>query len=342
MSPAALRRRTLGIARYLFVMVLGLVAVGGAVIFWLLKTQADIDEPAPVAVAAAGPAANAGTATEDLLQQARQAMAEHRLLAPVGNNAFELYLSVLKREPDNRVAQDALREIFPFAAQAAEQTIDQGDDAEAQRQIDLLTRADPKNYTLTLLQTKLQAQRDAAAQQAAAPVPNNKREQTPVAVAATRTPAAPPVSTPAPAVAAPTSPPTVRAAATPTASEQAIAQLHVESTTVEAAPRSAVHARTPVPTVMDATGAAVPVLTTRVEPTYPAEARRMRRQGWVDVTFTVQPNGTVAKASVADADPKYVFDRAALTAVARWQFTPGMQAGKPVVAQVRQRIEFRL
>ena len=56
----------------------------------------------------------------------------------------------------------------------------------------------------------------------------------------------------------------------------------------------------------------------------------------------MQPNGTVANASVADADPKYVFDRAALTAVARWQFTPGMQAGKPVAAQVRQRIEFRL
>ena len=62
----------------------------------------------------------------------------------------------------------------------------------------------------------------------------------------------------------------------------------------------------------------------------------------MDVTFTVQPNGTVTNASVADADPKYVFDRAALSAVARWQFTPGMQGGKPVAAQVRQRIEFRL
>jgi protein TonB len=45
---------------------------------------------------------------------------------------------------------------------------------------------------------------------------------------------------------------------------------------------------------------------------------------------------------VADADPKYVFDRAALAAVARWQFNPGLQDGKPVAAQVRQRIEFRL
>lgn len=340
MSSAALRRRTLGVARYLFVIVLGLVAIGGAVIFWLLKAQAEVDEPAPVAVTAAGPAAHDGTATGDLLQQARQAMAEQRLLAPVGNNAFELYLAVLKREPGNRVAQDALREIFPFAAQVAEHTIDDGDDAEAQRQIDLLTRADPQNYTLTLLQTKLQAQRDAAAQQAAAATSAGKHEQP--TGAATH----PSVPAPAPAIAAvpvaPASQPAARPATAPSASEQAIAQLHVESTTVEAAPRSAVHPRASTPVATDASGGAVPVLTSRVEPVYPVDARRMRRQGWVDVTFTVQPNGTVANAAVADAEPKYVFDRAALSAVARWQFTPGMQDGKPVAAQVRQRIEFRL
>lgn len=56
----------------------------------------------------------------------------------------------------------------------------------------------------------------------------------------------------------------------------------------------------------------------------------------------VQPDGSVTSASVTDADPKYVFDRAALSAVSRWQFSPGMQDGKPVAAQVRQRIEFRL
>lgn len=343
MSSAALRRRTLGVARYLFVIVLGLVAIGGAVIFWLLKAQAEVDEPAPVALTAAGPATHEGTATADLLQQAREAMAAQRLLAPVGNNAFELYLAVLKREPGNRVAQDALREIFPFAAQAAEQTIDQGDAAEAQRQIDLLTRADPQNYTLTLLQTKLQAQRDAAAQQAAAATPASKREP---ATSAAVAPTHPSTPIPAPVLAAaPTAPAAqaaVHPATAPTASEQAIAQLHVESTAVEAAPRSAVHPRAAAPVATDASGAAVPVLTSRVEPAYPVDARRMRRQGWVDVTFTVQPNGTVTNASVADADPKYVFDRAALSAVARWQFTPGMQDGKPVAAQVRQRIEFRL
>lgn len=125
----------------------------------------------------------------------------------------------------------------------------------------------------------------------------------------------------------------------PVPAEQALAQLHVESTAVEAAPRQVAHART---TPIEAAGIVPPVLTRRVEPVYPAEARRTRRQGWVDVIFTVQPDGSVAGASVADADPRYVFDRAALAAVGRWQFTPGMQDGKVAASQVRQRIEFRL
>jgi protein TonB len=286
-----------------------------------------------------------------MLRQARDAMAAQRLLAPAGNNAFELYLAVLKREPGNRAAQDALREIFPFAANAAEQTIDSGDDAEAQRQIDLLTRADPKNYTLTLLQAKLQAQRAAVAQQAQQAQQANRHEPTPattskppmvapvtpaVATALVPPPASAPATTPAPV-------PPAKPANTMTPAERAISQLQVESTTVEAAPKSAVHVRAPAPAaVADANGNSAPVLTRRVEPSYPPDAKRTRRQGWVDVTFTVEPDGTVIGAAVADADPKYVFDRAALSAVSRWQFAPGTQDGKPVASPMRQRIEFRL
>ncbi|MHA6205730.1 energy transducer TonB [Dyella soli] len=343
------RRRIQGVARFMLLIVVGLVAIGGVVIFALLKSRAAADDPSPTVIAAAGPVVRAGAGTDELLQHARQAMAEQRLLAPAGNNAFELYLAVLKREPGNRVAQDALREIFPFAAHAAEQTIDQGDAGEAQRQIDLLRRADPQNYTLTLLQTKLQAQRDAAAQQAQ-PQPQlaqaKKPEQPPPPGAAIRpaVAAAPQVapSTPAPGT-APAGPPAARPAAVPTAAELALAQLHVESTKVEAAPKSSMRPHAPaVAAVVDANGNAAPVLTRRVDPSYPSDARRSRRQGWVDVTFTVQADGSVSGASVTDADPKYVFDRSALNAVTHWQFTPGMQDGKPVAAQLRQRIEFHL
>lgn len=355
MSPASSRRRAQGVARYSLLILIVLIAAAGGVIYWQIKRGDDADQPSPQqVVAAAGPVIRAGIGTDELLQHARDAIAAQRLLAPAGNNALELYLAVLKREPGNRVAQDALREIFPFAAHAAEQTIDAGDDAEAQRQIELLTRADPQNYTLTLLQAKLQAQRTAAAQQVAQQAQQvqqaNHRDPLPATTA--KTPAAPPPTpsvatapTPAPAVTPPPAAP-AKPGNGLTPAEQALAQLHVESTTVEAAPKSSVRARAPAPApaaiVADANGASAPVLTHRVEPAYPPDAKRTRRQGWVDVTFTVEPDGSVIGAAVADADPKYVFDRAALGAVSRWQFTPGTQDGKPVALQMRQRIEFRL
>jgi len=346
MSPASSRCRAQGVVRYSLLILIVLIAVAGGLIFWQIEHGQEVEQPAQAVVAAAGPVMRAGIGTDELLQHARDAMAAQRLLAPAGNNAFELYLAVLKREPGNRVAQDALREIFPFAAHAAEQTIDSGDDAEAQRQIDLLTRADPQNYTLTLLQAKLQAQRTAAAQQEQQA---NRHEPTPssTAKAPPSTPVTPAVVTaPVPPPAAPPSVPTAPAkpANTMTPSELTIAQLHVESTQVEAAPKATMRARTPAPAaaVADANGATTPVLTHRVEPAYPPDAKRTRRQGWVDVTFTVEPDGSVIGATVADADPKYVFDRAAISAVSRWQFTPGTQDGKPVALQLRQRIEFRL
>jgi len=330
MSSAS-RRRTQGVARYSFLIVLALVIAGGATIFWHLKSGAEADDPAPAVIAATGPIAREGAGTDELLQHARQAMADQRLLAPAGNNAFEFYLAVLKREPTNRVAQDALREIFPFAVRAAEQTVDSGNDAEAQRQIALLTRADPQNYMLTLLQTKLQAQRDAVAQQAARNLPAPKRDQTgATAASANHGPASQASGQPAalPAVSKP--------ASAPAQAEQTAAQARVDAAPVtmssKATSRSAV----------DAADTVLPVLTRRIEPVYPTEARRTRRQGWVDVAFTVQPDGSVTGATVADSDPRYVFDRAAMSAVARWQFAPGMQGGKPVSSQLRQRIEFRL
>ncbi|QNK03381.1 energy transducer TonB [Dyella telluris] len=346
MSPASSRRRAQGVVRYSLPILITLIAAAGGLIYWQIRHGNDAEQPTHDVVAASGSVARTTLGTDELLQHAREAMTAQRLLAPAGNNAFEFYLAVLQRQPGNRVAQDALREVFPFAANAAEQTIDGGDDAEAQRQIDLLTRADPQNYTLTLLRSKLQAQRTAVAQQAQQASLPNHREQTPPAGKTAATPVVAAAAVPAaPAVPVPTQTPAAKPANALTPAQQAVAQLHVESTTVEAAPASAVRPRassaTPA-TVAGAGGGSTPVLVHRVEPAYPPEAKRTRRQGWVDVAFTVQPDGSVIGATVSDADPKYVFDRAALSAVSRWQFSPGMQDGKPVAAPMHQRIEFRL
>jgi len=334
MSPASSPRRAQGVIRYSLPILVTLILVAAGLIYWQIRHSNEADQPAHETAAAAGPVTHAALGTDELLQRARDAMTAQRLLAPAGNNAFEFYLAVLQHEPGNRVAQDALREIFPFAAKGAEQIIDTGDDAEAQRQIDLLTRADPQNYTLTLLRAKLQAQRTAEAQP---PPAVNRRESMP-APAGKQAPAAAPAPVPVTnAVATPAAKP----ATTSASSGQALAQLNVQATPVEAAPSSAVRPR-PSITATASVGGSAPVLMHRVEPAYPPEAKRTRRQGWVDVTFTVQPDGSVVGVAVADAEPRYVFDRAALSAVSHWQFSPGTQDGKPVAAQVRQRIEFRL
>jgi protein TonB len=145
-----------------------LVLAGLAIRFLVLPAdRSRAAGPVAILVAPQIPVVATDIGTVDaLLGQARRAIGQQHLLAPAGANAFEWYLAVLRRQPGNRVAAEALRETFPFAAAAAEQTVERGEPAEARRQIDLLARADPGNYTLTLLRARL-----AARQQAVAPSP---------------------------------------------------------------------------------------------------------------------------------------------------------------------------
>ncbi len=345
MPAAPHRHRTQGATRYVLLILLALFACAGGVIVWLLRGSNSVEHgPQEVAAAEAGQINRtaAPASTTELLQHARVAMTQQRLLAPAGDNAFEWYLQVLKQQPDNQAAQDALREIFPFAATAAEQTIGQGNAAEAKRQIDLLSRADPSNYTLTILRAKLQAQIQVAEdqqrreQQLAQAAAQKQQMHAALPTSATAVPAAavPAVAAPlSSSISHPASPPTNRSTPLPEA----------ESTTVVAAPHMATRPIAPTPSVTESSASTTaPVLTRRIEPYYPNDARRTRRQGWVDVRFIVGVDGSVSRASVIDADPKNVFDRAALSAVERWQFTPGLRNGAPVSAELRQRIEFRL
>jgi TonB family protein len=79
-----------------------------------------------------------------------------------------------------------------------------------------------------------------------------------------------------------------------------------------------------------------------VPPVYPREAERLRLAGWVDVEFTIAPDGTTQDLLVRNAEPQRTFDQAALDAVKRWRFEPVQRDGAAVAQRAAVRIRFEL
>ena len=78
----------------------------------------------------------------------------------------------------------------------------------------------------------------------------------------------------------------------------------------------------------------------RVEPIYPAIARRRKTEGWVDLEYTVLANGSVIDAIVLRSRPSGIFDEVAVSAILKWRFKPRVIDGKPIAARVEQRHNF--
>ena len=68
----------------------------------------------------------------------------------------------------------------------------------------------------------------------------------------------------------------------------------------------------------------------RINPDYPQRALSRGVEGWVIVQFTITAAGTVKDAKVVDADPKGVFDDAAVKAILRWRYNPKVEEGVAV------------
>jgi protein TonB len=271
--------------------------------------------------------------TNQLLSEARKAVNEQRLLAPAGNNAFEFYLKVLEKQPGNQVAADALRETFPVGSSVAEQAINQRDFTEAQRQIDLLAKADPANYTLTILRSKLDAQRKL--QDREQQLASDKEKQSQLAAQKAVTDKAEADRQAAEAQQKAVAEQQQKAAQARLAQQQ---QAQSESSR----PSQASVAAAGESSSSSAGGTHGPVLVKNVSPRYPATAMRSNQEGWVELSFTVTPEGSVDDVKVVDAEPRHVFDRAAVEAVSRWKYQPATQNGAPIASQDKRRIVFKL
>ena len=336
------RRHARGAVRPLIVAIIAifaLLAVGAW--FLIIKPHQELvmadsgghpSTPVSTATRAAPPPANvAAMDLNQLLAEARTAMNEQRYLAPAGNNAFEFYLRVLEKEPGNKVASDALRETFPFAATSAEQAINSRDFGEAQRQIDLLAKADPANFTLTILRSKLDAQRKTLDKQQQLALDQEKAAQLAAQKAAADKLAADKLA------------------------EQQKAQLAEQQKAEQAStaqqPRQQAAANAPAAggdnaagtTSGSAAGATTAAVLVKGSPArYPTAAMRARQEGWVVVSFTVDPDGKTSDVKVVESQPRHVFDRAAIDAVERYRFNPAMKDGAAVSSVKQQRIEFKL
>lgn len=81
----------------------------------------------------------------------------------------------------------------------------------------------------------------------------------------------------------------------------------------------------------------------RINPDYPPRAQSRGVQGWVLLQFTITPQGTTKDVKVVDAEPKGMFDEAAIAAVSKWKYNPKVEEGTPVERRgVQVKLTFKL
>lgn len=261
----------------------------------------------------------ASMSVSGLLTAARDAYSQHRVVAPAGDNAMEYYEAVLAKDPNNQVAKDALRETFPFGVPDVESAISQNNFDEANREIELLGKADPSNYTLTLLRSKLDAQKKLQARQQQQQLQQVAQQEA-----------------------------AKKAAETKAAQEAAVAKAAAaaaEAAKIAAAsrpaPRTVAAAPAPAPAPSGESHGVKVIKVAAAQ--YPMQAARNQISGgYATVEFTVTAEGTVTNAHVIDSSPRRVFDRAAIDAIEHSKFAPAMKDGQAVAAVVQRKIEFKL
>jgi TonB family protein len=84
-----------------------------------------------------------------------------------------------------------------------------------------------------------------------------------------------------------------------------------------------------------------PVALTKVDPKYPATARRARLEGAVVLYGIITKEGRVTEVAVVNGIDEQL-DSSAVEAFRRWRFEPGRKNGSPIPLEVVVEIPFRL
>jgi protein TonB len=84
------------------------------------------------------------------------------------------------------------------------------------------------------------------------------------------------------------------------------------------------------------------VVLKRVAPEYPRRAAMAGIEGSVTMQFTINADGSVSDVRVTEANPRRVFDRAAVAALSEWAFEPFREGGEAISREASITIDFRL
>jgi TonB family protein len=75
---------------------------------------------------------------------------------------------------------------------------------------------------------------------------------------------------------------------------------------------------------------------------YPSRALQNNIEGWVELAYTVGPDGKVSNLKVLNATPPKTFESSASNAVSRLRYQPVIQGGKAISVGTQVRIVYRV
>ncbi len=273
---------------------------------------------------------------DGVLARASQRLDEGSLIAPPNDNARYYYELVLSSDPSNAAARQGLTAVASKLVLQARAEIDLGNFNTADAILADARRVDPNSAEVAATeraladarervvaeQQRLEDARQAEAERAAAE--RRAAEAEAQRLAAERRAAA-----------------AAEAAAAQAAVQQ---QASSEPQASRSSGSSLNSSEPPAPAIEEAAPVAISSLTrTRyVAPKYPRAAERRSLSGWVDVVFTVNPDGSVSNIGVIGSEPGDVFIESAKRAVEKWEFAPVIENGRAVSKRTAVRMMFAI
>lgn len=68
----------------------------------------------------------------------------------------------------------------------------------------------------------------------------------------------------------------------------------------------------------------------RIAPKYPKNAARNKREGWVQLSFVIEKDGSVSNVLVNESSGSKDFEKEAKKAALKWQYKPAIENGQPI------------